>query len=134
MSKIPFAKEAIKGLFKPAVTERYPDAPANVPKDFRGKIIFHADRCIGCGMCVRVCCPQSIEQITKVIEDGKEITFRFDMGSCTFCGLCSDFCSKNAIELTEEYSIVLGSGEKCIVEGTVFRKSPPKKEIPKKTE
>ena len=32
------------------------------------------------------------------LENGdQEVTFTFDMTSCTFCAMCSDFCAKKAI-------------------------------------
>ena len=52
---IPFLKEAVTGLFSKPSTEGYPFTPKEAPEGYRGRIVFHADRCIGCGMCERVC-------------------------------------------------------------------------------
>ena len=119
MSKFPFAGEALKSLFKSPLTNKDYKKEACVPENYRGVIEFNPEVCIGCGLCMRV-------------EEGQEITMSFDMSSCTFCGLCSDFCAKKAIHLGNKYSIVLTEGEKLIISGTAFRKIPAKKVPPKK--
>jgi len=126
MAKIPYAKEALKNLFKSPVTKKYPQVAADIPEGYRGKIKFDADTCVGCGMCIRVCAAGSIEKKIIQKEGAQEITMTFNMGSCTFCGLCSDFCPKNSIELTKEYSMITGAGESIIVSGTFEKKLPPK--------
>ena len=55
-----------------------------------------------------------------------EITFTFDMTSCTYCGLCADFCSRNSIVLTDDYMIVGSKPEDFLVSGTFIKKAPPK--------
>ena len=126
MAKIPFAKEALKNLFRSPVTKKYPQVPAEIPEGYRGKIKFNAETCVGCGMCIRVCAAGAIEKKIVQKEGAQDITMSFNMGSCTFCGLCSDFCSKNSIELTKEYSMITGAGESIIVSGTFEKKLPPK--------
>lgn len=128
MVKIPFIKEAVKSIFKSPVTNMYPYSQPIVPKDYRGKIQFNAELCVGCGLCMRVCSPTSITKSIKTIEDTQEITMSFDMSSCTFCGMCADFCGKKAIGFSPEYSMISLSGDKSglIVEGTFIKKLPPK--------
>jgi formate hydrogenlyase subunit 6/NADH:ubiquinone oxidoreductase subunit I len=128
MTKIPFIKEAIKSLFKSPVTDKYPHTKPEVPEGYRGKIKFNADLCVGCGMCIRVCSAESITKSVKSLADSQEITLRFDLGSCTFCKMCADFCGKKAIEFTPEYSLISVSGDKSnlIVEGSFIKKLPPK--------
>lgn len=52
----------------------------------------------------------------------------FDMAACTFCKMCADFCPKNAIDFTTEYSLISVSGDRSnlIEEGTFVKKLPPK--------
>jgi formate hydrogenlyase subunit 6/NADH:ubiquinone oxidoreductase subunit I len=128
LAKIPFIKEAVKSIFKSPVTNMYPYSQPVVPKDYRGKILFNADLCVGCGMCMRVCSPSSITKSVKTNEDTQDITMTFDMSSCTFCGMCADFCGKKAIGFSPEYSMLALSGDKSalIVEGTFTKKLPPK--------
>jgi formate hydrogenlyase subunit 6/NADH:ubiquinone oxidoreductase subunit I len=124
--RFPFVKHALKGIFQSPVTEKYPKVKPVIPQKFRGKIKFHSDLCISCGLCMRVCSPQAITRTIKPVEGGQEITMIFDMGSCTFCNMCADFCSKKAIELTQEYSMVATEKSTLIVQGTFVKKLPPK--------
>jgi len=48
------------------------------------------------------------------------------MTSCTFCGLCSDFCAKKAITLTDDYMMTGTTAEDFLVVGKVIKKAPPK--------
>lgn len=127
MGKIPYFKEAIKGLFGSPVTNRYPYSVLDIPKDFRGKIVFNPDLCVGCGMCMRVCSPGAITKTVKNLEGEQEITMTFDLGSCTFCSMCADFCGRHAIELSREYSMVTTDKDTLKVEGSFIKKLPPKK-------
>ncbi len=126
MGKIPYFKEAFKGLFQSPMTNRYPYSGIDIPKDYRGKIVFHSDRCVGCGMCIRVCSPGAITKTVKNVEGGQEINMKFDLGSCTFCSMCADFCGKNAIEFSREYSMVATDKTTLFVEGSFVKKLPPK--------
>ena len=124
--KFPYAKHALKAIFQSPLTDKYPHVKAQVPKNYRGKIKFNPELCVNCGLCMKVCSPSSITKTVKQIDGGQEITMRFDLGSCTFCSLCSDFCGKKAIELTEEYSMVTTDKSTLFVEGTFVKKLPPK--------
>jgi formate hydrogenlyase subunit 6/NADH:ubiquinone oxidoreductase subunit I len=79
-------------------------------------------------MCIKVCSPASITKNVKTVGETQEITMSFDMASCTFCGMCADFCGKKAIEFSREYSMIVLSSDKSslVVEGTFTKKLPPK--------
>lgn len=125
---LPFIKEAVTQLFSRPSTEKYPAADAPAPEGYRGRIVFHADRCISCGMCERVCAGGAISTTAVDTEEGQLITRRFFLGSCTFCANCADFCVKNAIELTTDYHMVARDESELVVEGTYLKKKPaPKK-------
>ena len=125
---LPFIKEAVQQLFSKPSTEKYPAADAPAPEGYRGRIVFHADKCISCGMCERVCAGGAISTTSVETEEGQLITRRFFLGSCTFCSNCADFCVKNAIELTTDYHMVARDESELIVEGTYLKKKPaPKK-------
>lgn len=123
---IPYLKEALGNLFKKPVTSSFPETPVETPKNYRGRIDFNADNCIGCGMCIRVCSPGAITKTVKAVEEGQEITMEFDLGSCTFCGMCSDFCPKKTIALTGDSQMVELNKENFKVSGSFIKKSPPK--------
>lgn len=82
---------------------------------------------MNCGMCERVCAPQSITRNVKKLENGdQEVTFTFDMTSCTFCAMCSDFCAKKAIKLSDDYMIVGTKAEDFLLTKSFIKKAPPK--------
>ena len=125
---LPFIKEAVQQLFSKPSTEAYPAAPAPAAPGYRGRIVFHADRCISCGMCERVCAGGAISTTSEETEEGLLITRRFFLGSCTFCANCADFCVKNAIELTDDYHMVARDENELVVTGTYIKTKPaPKK-------
>lgn len=126
---LPFIKEAITQLFSKPSTERYPQVKKEVCDGYRGKLVFEPEKCINCGMCIRVCAPQAITRTVEKVEDGERITMEFHMGSCTFCGMCADFCSKHSIHLSKEYSMVVTDEDDLKIRGTFIKKAPPKKEL-----
>ena len=62
----------------------------------------------------------------EIFEGGQEIKMNFDLASCTFCGLCKDFCPKKAITLTNEVLMVSENKEELKVGGSFIKKLPPK--------
>lgn len=128
--KFPFLKVAVSQLFSKPSTENFPSVVKEAPEGYRGRIIFHADRCINCGLCMRVCSPAAIVKTIEKVEEGDKITMEFHLDSCTFCQMCSDFCSRNAIELSQDYLLVARKPEDLITRGT-FIKKPPVKPAPK---
>ncbi len=129
---LPYLKQALCNLFRRPATVDFPKGePPKAAEGYRGRIIYHADKCINCGMCLRVCAPQCMTRTIKPLENGdQEITFTFDQSSCTFCSMCADFCSRNAIELSPDYMIVGTKPEDFIVSGTFVKKAPPPKMTP----
>ena len=75
---------------------------------------------------MRVCSPGAITKTMKAVEGGQEITLEFDLGSCTFCGMCKDFCSRHAITLTGDSQIVVTDKSQLKVSGSFIKKAPPK--------
>ncbi|MGG7096291.1 4Fe-4S binding protein [Clostridium sardiniense] len=128
--KVPFFREAFKNLFKASSTNK--ELNQSNPEGYRGKIKFDSEKCIGCGLCTRVCAPCAITKTTKKIDENtQEITLIFDLASCTFCGMCSDFCSKKAITLTKESNIIVCNKEELMVRGS-FTKTMTKRVEKKK--
>lgn len=110
--------------------------PVEIPKDFRGKIEYDREACVGCQMCIKVCPSQTIE----FIPDGRKV--KFYMSRCTFCALCTEICPKNCIRMSDTFLMANldKDGPDMIVEDTPsFRveekkPEPPAKVAPKKEE
>ena len=126
----PFAREAISKLFSKPSCNMYPAVTSEAAPNYRGRIVYHPDKCINCGMCERVCSGNAITRTVEKTEEGDKITLTFNLGSCTFCATCADFCSRKAIELSGDYHMVATKEEDLLVSGSFIKKPPVKKAAP----
>lgn len=126
----PFVREAVTKLFSKPSCAMYPAVPSEAAPGYRGRIVFHPETCINCNMCERVCAGGAITHTEEKVEEGLKITRSFDLGSCTFCNTCADFCTRHSIELTRDYHM-LGIEEGDLIVSGTFVKAPPKKPAPK---
>ena len=127
----PFVKEAVTKLFSKPSCDMYPFKPSEAAPNYRGRIVFHPETCINCNMCERVCAGGAITHTSVKNEDGDDVITRsFDLGSCTFCSTCADFCTRHSIELTQDYHMIGIEEGDLIVSGT-FVKKAVKKPAPK---
>ncbi len=64
-----------------------------------------AERCIGCGLCEKICISDCIRMDTKIDEESrKEVTeYTINLGRCIFCGYCAEVCPELAITHGGEY-------------------------------
>ncbi len=127
----PFVREAVTKLFSKPSCNMYPFAPSEAAPHYRGRIVFHPETCINCNMCERVCAGGAITHTVEKTEEGDDrITRSFDLGSCTFCSTCADFCTRHSIELTQDYHMIGVEEGDLIVSGTFIKKAV-KKPAPK---
>ncbi len=99
--------EVYKHLFRKRATILYPFKERElipIPKGLRGKLAFEIEKCIGCGMCFRVCPSETIEMIDdETKKRQKRPIFRLDR--CTFCAQCEDICPTHAILMTNNFEL-----------------------------
>ena len=57
------------------------------------------NRCIGCGLCEKICIANCIRIDTKIDENSrKEVSeYSINLGRCIFCGYCAEVCPELAI-------------------------------------
>ena len=71
--------------------------PIPVPDNFRGKIQYDKEKCIGCKLCLSVCPSGAIE----FKEAEKKI--RVYLARCTFCAQCNDICPTHCLSMSNDF-------------------------------
>jgi len=92
----------LRSLFKKPATVNYPFEKMEMPKSFRGKLSFDAEKCIGCMLCMKDC-PADAIKIIKVGE--KKFEAEIDLGKCVYCAQCVDSCPRKALQITPEFEL-----------------------------
>lgn len=101
-------KEVLRNLLRKPFTRRYPKERTEPFDRFRGKLIFHSEKCIGCQLCSRNCPSAAIKFYRKGRLD-------FDMKTCMQCGLCVDLCPTHAITWDRKFETSGKDKKKLIV-------------------
>ena len=110
--------EVVRNLFSKPSTHGYPFRKAGVDKNFRARIKFKPEDCVGCQMCVRNC-PANAVSITllnpqdkpepgpdgKMIAPKRHFECKIDLKKCIFCAQCVDSCFKKALHSSQEFEL-----------------------------
>lgn len=65
-------------------------------------LVLNKTRCVGCGICVKVCYKEALELSKAIIFEGRlseKGAITIDADKCTFCGMCVALCPLNAIKI-----------------------------------
>ena len=123
----------LKNMFKRggSHTLRYPMEKFVMPPRYRGvhKLMrlleSGSERCIGCGLCEKICVANCIAIETSLGADGRKKVdnYSINLGRCVYCGLCADVCPEIAIvhgceyELASEQRAYYGFKEDLLIRG-----------------
>ena len=107
-------KTTLKEYFTPKSTEQYPEnrkTTLHVAQRHRGRLVFKRDengayKCTSCLMCPNGTISIVSEMVTNE-ETGRKKRelrdYRYDLGDCMFCQLCTNACNFDAIEFTNDF-------------------------------
>ncbi|CAM3364782.1 NADH-quinone oxidoreductase subunit NuoI [Helicobacter labetoulli] len=98
-------KTALGAFFAPNVTVQYPLESNPLSPRYRAihklqrLLESENERCIGCGLCEKICTSNCIRIITDRGEDGRKkiLDYSINFGRCIYCGLCAEVCPELAI-------------------------------------
>jgi formate hydrogenlyase subunit 6/NADH:ubiquinone oxidoreductase subunit I len=94
-------RDVLTSLVHRPVTERYPFERRPVPSRLRGKVLWNAAKCIGCGLCVRDCPAEALE-LHVLDKKAKRFVMRYRVDRCLFCAQCTNTCPRGALSLSNQ--------------------------------
>lgn len=96
----------IKTIIHRPVTVLYPYEKEWIPENYRGRPGLIFDKCVSCGMCVRMC-PTACIKLIEVSDDNGNPVMRpqVNLGRCAMCGYCAEYCPVDAMTVTPEYEL-----------------------------
>jgi NADH-quinone oxidoreductase subunit I len=95
-----------KALFKNDMhTTQYPIERLPISPRYRavhkilGLLESGENRCIGCGLCEKICIANCIRIDTKIDKNSRKevLEYSINLGRCIFCGYCAEVCPELAI-------------------------------------
>jgi NADH-quinone oxidoreductase subunit I len=92
-------------------TTKYPMEKLPISPRYRGvhKLLglleSGTNRCIGCGLCEKICISNCIKMDTVIDKDSRKeiVEYSINLGRCIFCGYCAEVCPELAIVHGEKY-------------------------------
>jgi NADH-quinone oxidoreductase subunit I len=103
-----------KHLFRPKVTQQFPEQRPRLPPNHRGVHRLNRDeqgrvKCVACYLCATACPARCIDIVAAPSpwpdREKYPETFVIDELRCIYCGMCEEACPVDAIELTSLYDL-----------------------------
>jgi len=108
-------KQMFKSTFHRPVTIMYPYEKEWLPDNYRGRPGLIFERCLGCGICKKMCPTTCISMIEVDGDDGKKVDRpQVNLGRCMMCGYCAEYCPVNAMIVTPDYELAAYTREDLI--------------------
>lgn len=117
-AKLSFGLDLIKGMtltikefFSKPVTINYPFETQPLSPRYRAvhnlqrMLESGSERCIGCGLCEKICTSNCIRILTHEGDDGRKKidSYTINLGRCIYCGLCAEVCPELAIVMGDRF-------------------------------
>ena len=106
---------AVGNLFRKPATISGSNDMHHISQNYRGRIIYDATNCVGCGLCVRDCPAGAISVVNEGTKQDRKMKAVLNMGQCIVCGQCVESCAKKCISLTRDIDLSTVDKEKLQV-------------------
>ncbi|MCK4949901.1 MAG: 4Fe-4S binding protein [Thermoplasmata archaeon] len=138
-------KQTFKSLLKPEtilIPFESAEERAALREGFRGQHSIDWGRCIGCGLCSRVCpneCitmekieVESTKSLRSTQDEKKGVISRpaVDIGLCLYCGFCAEYCPTDAWEYTTIVELAELKREGLVLSAEALRKDTEGEKVP----
>ena len=116
----------LKYMVKPSITVHYPTEKLVPFERFRGALLFDAETCISCNLCVKACPSFCIQLENATVPDptnpavkkkvAKVDWYAIDFGKCNFCRLCEESCptKPKSVWHSLDYEVVFFSRDEMV--------------------
>jgi formate hydrogenlyase subunit 6/NADH:ubiquinone oxidoreductase subunit I len=91
----------LRNLNRKPMTLVFPKEALPPVENYRGRQFLDPEKCVGCGMCSRVCPNDAI----KIVEYMGKKCPEINLGKCCFCALCAENCPTGALYMSSEIFI-----------------------------
>jgi NADH-quinone oxidoreductase subunit I len=96
----------LKVIPRRSMTIMYPYEKEWIPDNYRGRPGLVFDKCIGCGMCERMCPTTCILMVDTTDDNGNTVKRpQVNLGRCMMCGYCAEYCPTDAMTVTPDYEL-----------------------------
>lgn len=93
--------DILKAFISKPATVKYPKSAGDAPPKMRGKVVYDAESCTGCRLCVRDCPAEAID-IIILDRKAQKFVMHYHVDRCLFCAQCVTSCRFDSITLSDQ--------------------------------